>query len=260
MKLNIIVCIKSVVIAVPDRKVIRTPESCDLNPFDRPALEAALRLRETYGGTVTALSMGPKAATFSLLEAIAMGAGRSVLVCDPALAGSDTLATSTALAAAIKKLASFAFDLILFGTRTADSDTGQVGPQTAVLLDLPLVTSVYSIEQMDTGLCVKRRADALWEKFELSLPAVLTIHPSSTQPRDVGLSGIESAFEEGEVQNWNLADLGLSPDQVGEAGSYTRVLSLVRVKKERKCEFLSGTTEEQADELIRRLGESGLIG
>lgn len=258
MKLNIIVCIKSVVIAVPDRKVIRTPESCDLNPFDRPALEAALRLRETYGGTVTALSMGPEASTFSLLEAIAMGVDRSVLVCDPALAGSDTFATSTALASAIKKLAPF--DLILFGTRTADSDTGQVGPQTAVLLDLPLVTSVYSIEQMDTGLRIKRRADALWEKFELSLPAVLTIHPSSAQPRDVGLSGIESAFEEGEVENWNLTDLGLSPDQVGEAGSYTRVLSLVRVKKERKCEFLSGTTEEQADELIRRLGESGLIG
>jgi len=258
MKLNIIVCIKSVVIAVPDRKVIRTAESCELNPFDRPALEAALRLREKYGGTVTALSMGPKASTFSLLEAIAMGIDRSVLVCDPALAGSDTFATSTALASAIKKLAPF--DLILFGTRTADSDTGQVGPQTAVLLGLPLVTSVYSIEQMNTGLCVKRRADALWEKFELSLPAVLTIHPSSAQPRDVGLSGIESAFEEGEVENWTLADLGLSPDQVGEAGSYTRVLSLVRVKKERKCEFLSGATEEQADELIRRLGESGLIG
>jgi electron transfer flavoprotein beta subunit len=258
MKLNIIVCIKSVVIAVPDRKVIRTPESCDLNPFDRPALEASLRLMETYGGTVTALSMGPKASTFSLLEAIAMGVNRSVLVCDPALAGSDTFATSTALASAIKKLAPF--DLILFGTRTADSDTGQVGPQTAVLLDLPLVTSVYSIEQMDTGLCVKRRGDALWEKFELSLPAVLTIHPSSAQPRDVGLSGIESAFEEGEVEKWNLLDLGLSPNQVGEAGSYTRVLSLVRVKKERKCEFLSGTTEEQTDELIRRLGESGLIG
>jgi len=258
MKLNIIVCIKSVVIAVPDRKVIRTAESCDLNPFDRPALEAALRLRETYGGTVIALSMGPKASTFSLLEAIAMGVDQSVLVCDPALSGSDTFATSTALASAIKKLAPF--DLILFGTRTADSDTGQVGPQTAVLLGLPLVTSVYSIEQMNTGLCVKRRADALWEKFELSLPAVLTIHPSSAQPRDVGLSGIESAFEEGEVENWNLADLGLSPDQVGEAGSYTRVLSLVRVKKERKCEFLSGATEEQADELIRRLGESGLIG
>ncbi len=258
MKLNIIVCIKSVVIAVPDRKVIRTAESCELNPFDRPALEAALRLKETYGGTVTALSMGPKASTFSLLEAIAMGVDQSVLVCDPALAGSDTFATSTALASAIKKLAPF--DLILFGTRTADSDTGQVGPQTAVLLGLPLVTSVYSIEQMDTGLCVKRRADTLWEKFELSLPAVLTIHPSSAQPRDVGLSGIESAFEEGEVENWNLMDLGLSPDQVGEDGSYTLVLSLVRVKKVRKCEFLSGATEEQADELIKRLGESGLIG
>lgn len=258
MGLNIIVCVKSVIVGAPVGRVVRSSDSCELNPFDRPALEMALRMRETYKGKVTAISMGPEASAFSLYEAMALGVDRSILISDPALAGSDTLATSTALAAAIKKLSPF--DLVLFGIRTADSDTGQVGPQTAVLLDLPLVTWAHSIEYSDSGLCVERRADGFLEKFEISFPSVLTVHPGSVQPRDVGLFGIELAFENCEVENWNLKDLDLSPAQVGERGSPTRVLSLKRVDKERKCEFLEGGAEEQAEELIKRLVESGLIG
>lgn len=258
MALHIIVCIKSVIMQAPDKRMVRSTESCVLNPFDRPALETALRMREGHGGTVTAVSMGPESCAFALYEAMAMGVDRSVLICDAAFAGSDTLATSTVLGAAIKKLAPF--DLVLFGTRTADSDTGQVGPQTAVLLDLPLVTWVHSVIQENGGVRVERRADAFREQFEVSFPAVLTIHPGSVLPRDVGLAGIEGAFEAQQVENWCLFDLGLSPDQVGEAGSPTRVLSLARVQKDRTCEFLEGAAEEQADELIRRLAEAGLIG
>jgi len=258
MGLNIIVCIKAVIVHAPDERVVRSYNSCELNPFDRPALEVALRMKEESGGRVTALSMGPRSCAFVLYEAMAMGVDRGVLVCDPALAGSDTIATSTALKAAINKLGPF--DLVLFGTRTADSDTGQVGPQTAVLLNLPLVTWANSIEPGERSLYVERRADRFKEKFELSLPAALTIHPSSVKPRYVGLSGIEIAFEERVVENWNLVDLGLSPDQVGLEGSPTRVLSLTRVVRERKCEFISGPAEEQADQLIRRLVEVGLIG
>ena len=258
MNLNIIVCIKSVVVDAPKGRVVRTPESCELNPFDRPALEVALHLRQAYGGEVTTMSMGPEVSALALIETMALGVDRSILISDPALAGSDTLATSTALAAAIQKLAPF--DLVLFGTRTTDSDTGQVGPQTAVLLDLPLVTSACSVEPVDSGLHVERRADGFREKLELSLPAILTVHPSSVQPRDVGLHGIESAFAEPEVQNWNLKDLGLSPEQVGEQGSPTRVLSMKRVKKERKCEVLSGSADEQAGELIKRFIETGVVG
>lgn len=258
MGLNIIVCIKSVVINVPDGQVVRSSESCELNPYDRPALELALRLREEGGGTVTAISMGPEVSALSLLEAMALGVDRSVLISDPALAGSDTIATSTVLAAAIKKLVPF--DLILFGVRTADSDTGQVGPQTAVLLELPMVTGAQSIEQMDAGLIIERIADGFQERFDVSFPAALTVHPRAVESRNIGLYGIESAFEECKVENWDLNALGLSPDQVGETGSPTKVLSLKRVTKERKCELLSGSIEEQAEELIGRLVESGFIG
>jgi len=258
MERHIVVCIKAVMARTPEKHVARTPDVLALNPFDRPALEVALRTREECGGTVTAMSMGPETSTFALSEAMAMGVDRGILVCDPALAGSDTLATSTALAAAMNKVG--AFDLVLFGIRTADSDTGQVGPQTAVLLDLPLVTGVSSIEQRDTALIVERRADGFRERFEVSLPAALTIHPGSAQPRDLGLSGIEQAFEQGEIEKWGLPDLGLSPDQVGWAGSGTRVPSWTRVAREKHCEFLSGAAEEQADELVKRLVALGLIG
>ena len=189
MDLHIIVCIKSVVMNAPDGRVVRLPETCALNPFDRPALEMGLRLREKTGGKVTALSMGPEAGSLALYEAMAMGVDRAVLISDPSLAGSDTLATSTTLGAAIQKLSPF--DLVLFGTRTSDSDTGQVGPQTVVLLDLPLVTGAYAIEFKGSGLIVERRVDEFIEKYEISLPGVLTIHPTAVQHRDVSLMEID---------------------------------------------------------------------
>ncbi len=258
MNLNIIVCVKSVVESAPEGRVVRSAESCSLNPYDRPALEVALHLRETYGGTVTSVSMGPPSSEFALIETMALGVDRSILLCDSELAGSDTLATATALSAAIRRLAPF--DLILFGIRTADSDTGQVGPQTAVLLDLPMVTWVSSIELVNNAFRIERRADGFREKLALSLPAMATVHPASVQPRDVGLHGIESAFTESKVEFWNLKELGLSHDQVGETGSPTRVISLKRVKKDRKCQFLTGSAEEQAEDLARLLVDTGLIG
>ena len=256
--MHIIVCIKSVILKAPEGRFVRSYDLSELNPFDRPVLETALRIRETRGGRVTALSMGPESSISALSEAMAFGVDRGVLVCDPALAGSDTIATSTALSAAIRRLEPF--DLVLFGTRTADGDTGQVGPQVAVLLHIPLVTLVHSIDHRDSGLHVERTADNFIERFELSFPAALTIHPGSVQPRDIHLAEIGAAFEEEKTEIWNLDDLELSPDQVGDAGSPTRVLSISRVKRDRTCELLKGDPLEQSDELIRRLAESGMIG
>lgn len=255
--MHVIVCIKSVIMRAPKGKVVRSSDSCEMNPFDLPALEVALHMKEEWGGKVTALSMGPPSCAFALYEAMAMGVDRGILISDPALSGSDTLATSTAIGAAIWKLSPF--DLVLFGTRTADSDTGQVGPETAVLLDLPLVTGARIIEKKGSGLRVERSADGFLESYEMSLPAALTVHQSAAQSRDMGLLGIGEAYLQGEITEWTLADLGLSPDQVGEEGSPTRLLSLVPAKKGRKCAFFNGSAEEQAAELTKRLSESGLI-
>ena len=263
MGFHIVVCIKSVTLAAPKEQMVRTDDTSELNPYDRPVLEAALRLKEIYGGLVTALSMGPEASLSALSEARAMGVDREVLICDPALAGSDTLATSTALGAALQKLAPF--DLVFFGVRTADSDTGQVGPQTSVLLGIPFVAMVHHMElhnmEWEKGVFrVERIADHFMEKFEVGTPAAFTIHPGAFDPRDMELSGIGRAFESQRIERWNLADLGLTMDLVGDAGSPTRVLSMKRVKKTKKCEFLKGDAREQADELMKRLSASGAIG
>jgi len=258
MALNIIICIKSVVLDAPDGRIVRLPETTGLNPFDRPAIEMGLRLREEKGGNITVVSMGPESGAFALYEAISMGADRAILISDPALAGSDTLATSRALSAAIMRLRPF--DLVLFGARSSDSDTGQVGPQTAVQLDLPFVTGVFDIKVKDSSIVVERGVDEFLETYEISLPAALAVHATAVQSRDVKLSGIEKAFGIQSFERMNLKDLNIPKDTVGDKGSPTRIVSLNRVIRKKKCDFITGAVEEQADELVRRLKESGHIG
>jgi electron transfer flavoprotein beta subunit len=256
--LNIVVCIKSVVTEAPRGKIVRTADKCALNPFDRPALELAVQLKERTHGSVTVLSMGPPTADATLREALAAGADRAVLLCDPALAGSDTLATATALCAGVQFLSPF--DLLLFGTRSSDSDTGQVGPQTAVLLDVPMVTGATSIDKATGHLTVQRRVDGFAETYEVLPPAAFTIHPSAVVSRDLALGSIATAFDDLNVEILNAAQLGLNPQKVGNAGSPTRVLSMKPVKKDRACQWVEGTPAEQAEELVRRLVASGQIG
>jgi len=258
MGLNIIVCIKSVVLDAPNGRVVRLPETTGLNPFDRPAIEMGLRLRETMGGNITVFSMGPEASVFALYEALSMGADRAVLISDPALAGSDTLATSRVLSAAITKLKPF--DLVIFGARSSDSDTGQVGPQTAMMLDLPFISGVYDIRAGEQAFVFERGVDEFLETYEARLPAAIAVHATAVQPRDAGLSGIEHAFGAGSLERMSLKDLGIPEDKVGEKGSPTRVVSLDRISRKKKCEFITGSVEEQADELVRRLRDSGYIG
>jgi electron transfer flavoprotein beta subunit len=257
MGIQIIVCIKSINTNGLNHGDVRSSDSHELNPYDRPVLEMALRIKEELSGTITAISMGPEPCAFALSEAMAMGVDRGILLCDPALGGADTLATSNALAAAIKKLAPF--DLVLFGSRAADSDTGHVAPQTAVLLDLPMVTGAHAVETKADGLIAERRADGFLECFEIFFPAGLSIHSSATLPRDVGLLGIELAFEEREVKKWNLKDLDLSADCVGGLGSATHVVTLSRVESARKCEFLMGSAADQVEALMNRVSLSGIL-
>ncbi|MBW2064786.1 MAG: electron transfer flavoprotein subunit beta/FixA family protein [Deltaproteobacteria bacterium] len=256
MGLNMVVCVKAVLIKAPEGPLVRSSETCALNPYDIPALEAALKLRQSHGGTITVITLGPETCEFVIREALAMGADRGYLVCDGALAGSDTLATSKALGAATGKLAPY--DLILLGTRSSDSDTGQVGPQTAELLGLPLVTGVYGIRKNGKTLTVDRKADGFVERYELDMPAVLTVHPSSDWSGYLGLKDIEEAYGDRQITRWCLRDIMLAPEQVGQRGSPTRVLSLSRIKRERRCKFLEGTEEEQAEKLVDLLIEWGV--
>lgn len=255
--MKIIVCIKSVVTAAPRGRIVRTADTCALNPFDRPVLEMALQLKKTHGGRVTALSMGPPTAEASLREALAMGVDRAVLLGDPLLAGSDTLATATALEACVRSLAPY--DLLLFGTRTMDSDTGQVGPQTAVLLGIPMLGGVLRVDGEADRLIVERRIDGFIERYALTVPAALTIHPSAVTPREPTLGSLGAAFDTMPVETVSADRLAIDPRRVGEAGSPTRVLSMRAVKKDRACRWIEGSPADQAEKLVNQLVEAGLL-
>lgn len=258
MKRHIVVCIKAVMMKAPSGRAVRSSDTCVLNPFDRAALEAALHLRAETGGHLTALSMGPDSSAFVLFEALALGFERAVLLTDPAFTGSDTLATARVLASGLKKAAPV--DLALFGLRSADSDTGQVPAQVSVLLGLPLVTGVRRFVPESDGLMVERVCDGFRESYRLAFPGVMSIHPKSADPREAGLRGIESAFAEGAIERWTLADLDLPLEAVGEAGSPTRLCGMSPAAGgRRQCEFLEGDLKEQAWTIARRLLDKGLI-
>lgn len=258
MPFHSIVCIKSVVRSAPNGVGKRTPDNSELNPFDRPALEAALQLKTAMGGSVTVLSMGPDVAVEALAEARAMGADRLVLVNDAALAGSDTLVTARVLAAAIDRLKPF--DLLFFGTRTSDSDTGQVGAQTATLLGLPFVGGVKQIDQKNDRWEIHRLMDDWDELWQVKSPAALTIHPGAYKPRAIALGGIALAHDPMEAQTWRLTDLGLDAKAVGLTGSPTRVANLQKIKRKRTCRMIEGEPAEQVAALVDYLTTKGMMG
>lgn len=258
MSIHHIVCIKSVVRSAPNGMGRRTPENCELNPFDRPALEAALSLKAQEGGEVTVLSMGPAVGGEALAEAQAMGADRAILISDPALAGSDTLVTARVLAAAIDRIRPFA--LLFFGTRSADSDTGQVGPQAATVLEIPFVGGVRQIRREAHGWAVERIVDDWRERWQVDTPAALTIHAKAYTPRTIALTGIARAFDRFDVEMWGLGDLGLTSDRVGLSGSPTRVAHLQKIKRNRACRMLEGEPREQVDALMAHLDRVGALG
>jgi len=257
MAFHIIVCIKSVVAASSGGLIRRTPENSRLNPFDRPALEAALQVKEKMHGALTAVSMGPGVSVEALTEALAMGADRAVLVSDSALRESDTLVTARVLAAAIGHFDSY--DMILFGTRTADSDTGQVGPQTAALMDIPFLSGVKRIDAKAGEWTVRRRMDEWTETWRISPPMAMTIDPRAFTPRPMGLDGISQAFEYAPIETWCLDDLGLSAEKVGLAGSPTRVAALEKINRDRHCTMLPGDPQSQASALMEHLTKAGLV-
>lgn len=174
---------------VPDTSNVRiNPETGTLiregvpaivNPYDRHALEMAVRLKERFGGKVTVLTMGPPKAAEALLECVEQGADRAILLTDRRFGAADTLATSYVLARAIESIqVEDPVDLLLFGKQAIDGDTGQVGPGVAVRLKLPLITYAVAIEAFDPvgrTAVVERRIERGIEVLETALPALLTV-------------------------------------------------------------------------------------
>jgi electron transfer flavoprotein beta subunit len=202
--------------------------------------------------------MGPPQADEALREALSRGVDEAILLSDRAFAGSDTWATSTTLASAIRKLGDV--DLVLCGKQAIDGDTAQVGPEMATLLDLPYATFVKKIEMLeDRHLKVMRQTDEGVEVWKLPLPALVTVIKELGEPRLPSLRHKMRA-KKAEVRVWGASDLGLDPSMVGLAGSYTQVVRVFSPPRRGDRVILQGTIEEQADQLYRYLKEAKVPG
>jgi electron transfer flavoprotein beta subunit len=262
--MHIVACIKQ----VPDAKDVRIdPETCTLvrqgvesivNPHDWYAVEAALRLRDEYGGKVTVMTMGPPQAEDALRETLALGVDEALLLSDRAFAGADTWATSLTLARAIIKLGPV--DLVICGKQAIDGDTAQVGPGLAAHLDQPYTTYARRLELQDGGLLLAERlTDLGYEVVQMPLPAVVTVIREIGDPRMPGLKHKMRARKQ-EIPVWGAADLELNPEEVGLQGSFTQVVRVFSPPPRCDREMLTGEPEEQAEKLINLLKEAKVPG
>ena len=260
--MHIIVCIKQVVagdrvkIDPGSYSLVRSAEFSYINPFDLFALEMAGQLKKEHSGSITAVTMGPKISEEVLWEALTLGADRAVLLSDPRISASDTLATSYVLGMGIRKIGKF--DLILCGMRTTDGDTGQVGPQLAEELDLPHISAVEKLDGEKDSFRVDRVSDGFREMIEVSPPVLLTI-ASKTVVRLPSLNDIQDAFTRCSIEYWNLEDLNADPNKVGRPGSGTWVEGLTPMAQKKSCVFIEGDARQQARMLLSKLLEKNLL-
>ncbi len=257
--MHFVVCIKQVPettdvkINPETNTLIREGVESIVNPFDTYAIEEALRLKERVGGTVTAISMGPPQAEAVLREAISMGVDTGILVSDRAFAGSDTWATSYTLSQAIKKLGDV--DVILCGKQASDGDTAQVGPGIATHLDLPQITYVRKIEEIEAGRIVgERLLETGYEVIESSLPCLLTVVKEINEPRLPSLRG-KMAARKAEIANWTAEMLDCDPKKLGLDGSPTKVVKIFTPPPRGGGEMLTGDADEVVPQLIEKLKE-----
>jgi electron transfer flavoprotein alpha subunit len=244
----------------PDGRLVREGLELEMNPYCRRAVAQAVELAAQQRGTVTVFTLGPPSAEDTLREAIAWGRDRDVdttgvLITDPALAGSDTLATAKALAAAMRR--EEPFDLILVGRNSVDADTGQVGPELAQLLDLPFATGVRHLAIADGVADVRCEHDDGWVQARVELPAILSAAERLIDPCKVDPEG-RAAVPADTIRTVSAADLGDGP--WGQAASPTWV-GPVRVHEVERARDLvpDASVEEQVRRAVEQLVERGAL-
>lgn len=227
--MDLLVCVKQVLdtdgikIDPDTNEINKSGASNIVSPYDKNALEAAVQLKETAGGTVTVISLGSSEAKKALKECISVGADKAVLISDEVFSGSDAYATGLVLTAAIKKLGQF--DLILCGEQATDNDDGQVGTQIAEHLGIPQVTCASKIEIKDGKAIVNKETDEGYMVIETKLPALCTTGDSINEPRFATIKS-KMAANRAKIEVLKAADLGIETDEVGTKGSPTQILKV----------------------------------
>ena len=253
--MKILVCIKQVPDTVEvkiDPKtgtLIRDGVPSIINHDDKTGIEAALRIKEQLGGTVTVVSMGPPQADVALREALAMGCDEAYLVSAREFGGSDTYATSGIIAAALKKIG---YDLIITGRQAIDGDTAQVGPQIAEKLHLPQVSYVEEVvEAAADHVVVKRQFEDGYHIIKIKTPCLLTAIAELATPRYMSVRGIVEAYEN-EIKVLGFEDLkdGLELDMIGLKGSPTNVYQSFTKEVKGAGTILEGLSADEAVKAI----------
>jgi electron transfer flavoprotein beta subunit len=225
-----------------------------LNHFDANAVEEALRLKGDTDTEVVAVSLGPQKALDSLRKALAMGADRAVLVSDDAAAGSDLVATSRLLAAALEREEA---DLVLFGQQASDADGAVLWAAVAERLGRPVVSQAMELAIDDGTARVKRQTEFGYDTIEAPLPAVVAVSDAINEPRYPSLKGIMGAKKKAQ-DVVSLADLGVDSAVAGEAGSRTTVLALGEPPSRGDARKIEGGADA-AQEIVDFLAEKRLL-
>lgn len=247
--MNILVCVKQ----VPDTAKVKLDPQTNrlqragvpniLNPFDEHAVEAALALRDEFGGRVTVLSMGPPQATEALRECLARGVDAAYLLSDRAFGGADTLATAYTLRTGIQKLGTF--DLILCGKQAIDGDTAQVGSQIAEMLDIPQVSAATELHVQDGVATVVREHEDGYETLRVALPALVTATKNLNTPRYPSVRGLLAA-RKAEIPVLSAADIDTDPERIGIKGSPTQVRRTRTPQVRKQGKIIQDRTADEA--------------
>jgi electron transfer flavoprotein beta subunit len=262
--MKIVVCVKQVPgthdakIDPETKRIIREGIKAVINPFDTYALEAAVQIKEKIGGEVIVTTMGPPRAVTVLREGITVGADRGVLLSDRAFGGSDTWATSYALAKAVEKIGDV--DLVICGKQAIDGDTAQVGPGIAAHLGWPQATYVMDVAEINRDeIVAKRMHEDGWDLCSIKLPAVITVVKDINQPRVPTLKG-RLAAEKQEIPTWTAEDIGAEAALIGLNGSPTRVVQTnPPAGRDKKSVVLNGTAQENVRRLLQELRQRSLV-
>jgi electron transfer flavoprotein beta subunit len=255
--MNVVVCVKQIPDPAdpgrlsPDTHTLVRDDKLVIDDADAYGVELGLQLADAAGGEVTVVSMAPHEATSGLRSALAMGAARAILVSDAHLAGSDALSTAKVLAAAIRRAEP---DLVIAATESTDGYTGTLPVQLAELLGFPSVSFVRRLSATDGALRADRQTESGYDEVQVTLPAVVTVTAGAVEPRYPSFKGIMAAKRK-EIEQINLADLGIDPATVGFAGSRQEVLSVVAAPPRQAGEIVvdAGDAHERITAFLEQL-------
>jgi len=259
---KIIVCIKQVpdtkggVQFNPDGTLNRGAMLAIMNPDDKAGLEAALRLKDQYKAEVTVITMGLPKAKDVLVEAMAMGADKAILVTDRVLGGADTWATSTTLAGAMRNLE---YDLIIAGRQAIDGDTAQVGPQISEHLNIPVISYTQKLEIEDGYVIAQRQYEDRYHVVKAKMPCLITALAELNEPRYMTPGGIFAAYD-AEITEFNRKDLiDVDDADLGLKGSPTKIAKASDKVRKGTGEQVNLDPEASVGYILEKLKEKHVI-